>query len=187
MTRSLAAHAHMPQRVRIAPKPLLLALLIATSLHLHAQPDTLWIPTSGAMMPHAVVYEPVRMAPQYVRIGKFADDTSRTAVRIDYKRGHPSGVFRAYYPDGRPLIFAVYGWDTPHGDWTEYDETGAVSLKGQYRRGLREGVWAFRKEGIVGHYKNGLKHGKWKYYEGGRITRTEIHKKDVLVRTRTYN
>lgn len=168
-------------------KSLLLTFSVLTALPLLAQPDTLWIPTNGAMVPHAVVYEPVRMDPQYKRIGKFATDTNKVAVNLDYKRGHPSGVYRAYFPDGRPLIFAVYGWDAPHGDWTEYDEVGAISLKGQYRQGLRDGLWAFRQEGIVGHYKEGLKHGKWKYYENGRIRRTEYFKKDKLVRTRTFN
>ena len=151
-----------------------------------AQPDTLWVPTNGVAVPHAVSYEPVRQDAQYQRIGKFAADTSKVAVSLDYKRGHPSGVFRAYYPDGRPLIFAVYGWDTPHGDWTEYDELGSVSLKGQYREGLREGTWAFRKEGIVGHYKKGKRHGKWKYFEGGVPVRSERYKRDKMVRVRHF-
>ncbi|HPF92272.1 MAG TPA: hypothetical protein PLL57_16535 [Flavobacteriales bacterium] len=165
----------------------LLVLAITCTLAAHAQPDTLWIPTRGETTPYAVVYEPVRVDAQYQRVGRFTVDTARIAVTMDYKRGHASGIYRAYYPDGRPLIFAVYGWDSPHGDWTEYDELGGITLKGQYRRGLRDGTWAFRKDGIVGHYKEGLKHGKWKYYEQGRITRTERYRKDELVRTRTFN
>ena len=168
-------------------RSILLASPILCATSLLAQPDTLWIPTYGSMVPHAVMYQPVSMEAQSKRIGKFASDTSTIAVSMDYKRGHPSGVYRAYYPDGRPLVFAVYGWDTPHGDWTEYDEMGAVSLKGQYRQGLREGLWAFKKEGIIGHYKEGRKHGNWKYYQNGRIQRTEKFKKDKLVRTRTFN
>lgn len=167
-------------------KHLVFLLALVTRLPLLAQPDTLWIPSAGVLVPHAVVYEPVLSDAQYKRIGMFATATDRMAVSMDYKRGHASGVYRAFYPDGRPLIFAVYGWDSPHGDWTEYDETGAISLKGQYRRGRRDGVWAFPKEGIVGHYDDGLKHGTWKYYEAGRITRTERFRKDELVRTRTF-
>lgn len=166
-------------------KSTLTALVVSFPSLLLAQPDTLWIPTSGAVVPHAVVYEPVRPDPQYKRIGKFAADTSKVAVSMDYKRGHASGVYRAYYPDGRPLVFAVYGWDSPHGDWTEYDEAGSISLKGQYRSGLRDGTWAFRKDGIVGQYKKGLKHGKWKYFQGEIPVRTEKYKKDKLKRTRT--
>jgi len=168
-------------------KRTLSTLAISCAFTAQAQPDTLWVPTNGVAVPHAVVYEPVRDDAQYRRIGRFATDTARIAVSLDYKRGHPSGVYRAYFPDGRPLVFAVYGWDSPHGDWTEYDERGDITLKGQYRRGLRDGTWAFRKEGIVGHYKEGMKHGKWKYYERGRITRTERYRKNELVRTRTFN
>lgn len=152
-----------------------------------AQPDTLWIPTNGSAAPYTVAYEPVRNDAQYTRVGRFVFDTSRVAVRLDYKRGHPSGVYRAFYPDGRPLIFAVYGWNSPHGDWTEYDEAGLVILKGKYKKGKRNGTWAMRKENIVGRYKKGLKHGNWKYYEDGRAVRTEKYKKGVLKRTRTFS
>ena len=151
-----------------------------------AQPDTLWVPTNGSSVPYAVTYEPVRNDPQYTRIGRFAFDTGHVAIELDHKRGFPSGVYRAFYPDGRPLIFAVYGWKTLHGDWTEYDEFGVITLKGQYEQGKRDGTWMFRKEGIKGRYKNGLKHGKWTYIENGRAIRTEKYKKDTLKRTRTF-
>jgi hypothetical protein len=167
-------------------KGLLGAVAILCSLIGSAQPDTLWVPTPQGPVPFGVVYPPVRMDPQYTRVGTFAFDTTRTAVELGYKRGTPSGIYRAYYPDGRPLIFAVYGWGWPHGDWTEYDELGSVSLKGQYRQGERDGPWAFRKEGIQGHYKKGLKHGKWKTFENGKPVRTEKYRKDRLKRTRNF-
>ncbi|HRH70495.1 MAG: hypothetical protein JNL43_06870 [Flavobacteriales bacterium] len=152
-----------------------------------AQPDTLWVPTNGSTVPYVVSYEPVRNDPQYTRIGKFAFDTSRVAVELDYKRGHPSGVLRAYYPDGRPMIFAVYGWKTLHGDWAEYDEVGAITLKGKYKHGKRNGKWALKKEATIGRYKKGLKHGKWSYSENGRVVRTEKYRKGLLKRTRTFD
>lgn len=164
----------------------LFALMMLPPCWVRAQPDTLWIPTQGQLIPHAVTYEPIRSDPAFKREGRFAADTSRVAVSMDYKRGTASGIFRAFYPDGRPLIFAVYGWGSLHGDWTEYDETGSVSVKGQYRQGLRDGTWSFRKEGIVGRYKKGLKHGKWKYYEDGVPSYTEKYRKDELKRTRRF-
>jgi len=163
----------------------LLLLLAHVVLRSTAQPDTLWIPTQGQLVPWAVQYEAVRTDPQFTRIGRFVSDTSRVAVQLDYKRGFPSGVYRAFYPDGRPLIFAVYGWKTLYGDWTEYDEFGAVSVKGKYENGLRDGPWAFRKEGIRARYKNGLKHGKWKTIEGGRTVRVDKYRKDKLKRSQT--
>lgn len=138
-----------------------------------AQPDTLFVASGDTLFAFPVVYEPLQDVDQYTRIGLYAHDTSKVAVQLAYKRGKPSGVYRAFYPDGRPLIFAVYGWGSLHGDWTEYDEFGRIAVKGQYRNGLRDGTWAFRKDGIVGKYKDGLQHGKWKYYANGRLIRIE--------------
>ncbi|MBK8532207.1 MAG: hypothetical protein IPL64_09970 [Flavobacteriales bacterium] len=165
----------------------LFLLFILPTFALFAQPDTLWVPDHGVLKPYGVTYDPVRMDAQYKRIGRFVQDTGRIAVEMDYKRGFPSGVFRAFYPDGRPLIFAVYGWKTLHGDWTEYAEDGSVSLKGQYRQGLRDGPWAFRKDEVLGHYKKGQKHGEWKYYANGITIRTEKYKRGSLKRKRNFD
>lgn len=146
-----------------------------------AQPDTLYVPEDGGQVRAlAVVYPPLQEVERFIHVGHYAFDTTRMAVRMDFKRGKPSGVFRAYYPSGAPLIFAVYGWGSLHGDWTEYDLQGRVAVKGQYRNGKRDGRWAFRQEGISGKYKDGLRSGKWKYYEQGRVARTERYHKDRL-------
>lgn len=146
-----------------------------------AQPDTLFVESGDTLFAFPVVYQPLQDVEQYTRIGHYMHDTSKVAVQLVYKRGKPSGVYRAFYPDGRPLIFAVYGWGSLHGDWTEYDEFGRIAVKGQYRNGLRDGTWAFRKDGIVGKYKDGLEHGKWKYYANGRLIRIEKYHKGQVV------
>jgi len=157
-----------------------LALLVALPLCTLAQPDTLYVPEQGVFTPYAVTYTPLQASGQYKRLGHYAFDPTKLAVQLDYKQGRPTGVYRAYFPDGRPLIFAVYGVNGLHGDWSEYDELGRITVKGQYRNGLRDGVWAFRGEGIVGHYRKGKKHGKWKYYEQGRVVRMEKYRNDAL-------
>ena len=167
-------------------KNVLIAFAFCVPAFAVAQPDTLWIPGDSEVVPYAVRYTPISQEAQSKRIGRFAFDTTRVAVEMDYKRGTPSGIYRAFYPDGRPLIFAVYGWGTLHGDWTEYAQTGEVTLKGQYRQGERRGTWAFREEGIKGHYKHGVKHGLWKYYEKGRVVRSEKYRRGRMVRTRNY-
>lgn len=160
------------------------ALLAGTFLH--AQPDSLYIPENGETVAYAVVYEPIQDVERFKLVGKYAIDTSRLAVQIDYKRGKPSGIYRAFYPEGQQLIFAVYGWGSLHGDWVEYDPAGRISVKGQYRMGKRSGTWAFREQGIVGHYKDGLKSGSWKYYENDKLIRKEKWRKGKIKQGGTF-
>ncbi len=148
---------------------------------LAAQPDTLYVPSGDTIYARAVVYDTIEPAEQYRMIGRYADQPDRIAVQLDHKRGKPSGVYRAYYPDGRPLIFAVYGWGSLHGDWTEYDEFGKIAIKGRYRNGLRDGLWSFRKLGIEGRYKDGERHGRWKQISNGRKTTIARYRKGQLL------
>jgi len=168
-------------------RTLVFLFLILGWMPARAQPDTLFVQSGDTLFAFPVTYEPVQDAEQFTRKGYYAHDSSKVAVELAYKRGKPSGVYRAFYPDGRPLIFAVYGWGSLHGDWTEYDEFGRIAVKGQYRNGLRDGTWAFRKEGIVGKYKDGLEHGKWKYYANGRLVRIEKFHKGTSVQGGTFN
>ncbi len=164
---------------------LILALLFARLAW--TQPDTLYVPSGDTLFSFHVLYEPMPDVEQFTLVGHYAHDTTKVAVRLDHKRGKPSGIYRAFYPDGRPLIFAVYGWGSLHGDWTEYDEFGRITVKGQYRNGLRDGTWAFRKQGIVGRYKDGLEHGKWKYYANGKLVRIEKYHLGKLVQGGTHD
>lgn len=159
----------MPRIISLSPC-LLFALV---SL---AQPDSLYVEERGGTVAYAVVYPPLKQAESFTHEGRYAMDTSRIAVRQGFKRGKPCGVYRAWYPDGAPMIFAVYGWGYLHGDWTEYAPDGSITVKGKYDNGKRDGTWAFRAQGIVGHYKDGLKHGKWKYYENGNLVRFERYR-----------
>ncbi|MBP9160898.1 MAG: hypothetical protein KBF49_08615 [Flavobacteriales bacterium] len=166
-------------------KSTFIAALLFSSIA-SAQPDSLYITTNDATVAYAVEYAPMQDVERFRLEGKYAFDTTRTAVQIDYKRGKPSGIYRAYYPDGKPLIFAVYGWGSLHGDWTEYDPLGRITVKGQYRMDKRDGTWAFRSQGIVGHYKDGEKHGSWKYYENGKLVRKEKWRKGVIKQGGTF-
>ena len=145
--------------------------LFGPSICAFGQPDTLFVPSGDTAFAYPVRYAPHPDTAVYKLKGYYAFDTTRQAVELDFKRGKPSGVYRAFYPNGAPLIFAVYGWGSLHGDWTEYDEFGKVSLKGQYRNGVREGSWWFRDEGILARYKGGVPNGKWRYYEKGHLVR----------------
>lgn len=151
-----------------------------------AQPDSLHYQMDGRTYSSKILYPDAPTTSKHKLVGKYAFDTSRVAVTIPYRNGKPSGLYMAYYPDGSKLIQAVYGWGSLHGDWTEYDEEGVITLKGQYRDGKRHGMWVYRKDGIRGHYKKGLKHGKWKYYDGRTIQRIEKYHKGKLVQGGTF-
>jgi len=155
---------------------LLLSFALFLVRPVSAQPDSLYAPEKVGTVAYAVVYPPLRTAESFTHEGRYAMDTSRIAVRIGYKRGKPCGVYRAWYPDGAPMIFAVYGWGYLHGDWTEYAQDGHIMVKGKYKQGKRDGAWAFRDQNIVGHYKDGKKHGKWKYLDNGRVVRFERYR-----------
>lgn len=156
------------------------ALLIALSGAVQAQPDSLYITQDGTTTAYAVHYGPLPEQDHFRLVGRYTFDTSRVAVQLDYKRGKPSGIYRAFYPDGKQLLFGVYGWGSLHGDWVEYDPAGLITVKGQYRQGKRSGTWAFRAQGIIGHYKDGRKDGTWKYYENGKLVRKEKWHKGQL-------
>lgn len=160
---------------------LLLAVLLLTGSTLLAQPDSLFVSENGGIVAYAVTYPPLKPAESFTHEGRYAKDTSRIAVRLGYKRGKPCGVYRAWYPDGAPMIFAVYGWGYLNGDWIEYAQNGEITVKGIYKEGKRDGKWAFRAQGIRGHYKDGKKHGKWKYYENGQLDRMEHYRHGELV------
>lgn len=167
-------------------RKLFLAAPLVAGTMAFAQPDSLYITTDGHVQAYAVVYGPLQPVERFRRTGHYAFDTARTAVTIDYKRGKPSGIYRAFYPNGKQLLFAVYGWGSLHGDWTEYAPDGRITVKGQYRQGKREGTWAFRDQGIVGHYKDGQQHGRWKYYEDGKLTKREKWRKGELRQGGTF-
>ncbi len=154
----------------------LLTLLASSLCAGYAQPDTLFVLEHGTTVGYAVVYPTRPNLEQFTLVGRYAMDTSRVAVRLDHKRGKPCGVYRAFYPDGAPMIFAVYGWGYLEGDWTEYAQNGRITIKGRYRNGKRDGTWAFRDQGIIGRYKDGRKHGKWKFYENDRLVRIERYR-----------
>jgi antitoxin component YwqK of YwqJK toxin-antitoxin module len=156
-----------------------IALLFVEALC--AQPDSLYVEERNGTVAYAVSYPPLEQKESFTHVGRYAMDTSRVAVRLGFKRGKPCGVYRAWYPDGAPMIFAVYGWGYLEGDWTEYAPDGRITVKGKYEHGKRDGTWAFRAQGIMGHYKDGLKDGKWKYYENGRLVRFERYRKGELI------
>lgn len=139
----------------------------------NAQFDSLHFEFEGRSWSEKIQYPPKPDTNYFVWQGSYPGNLNQTAITIPYKRGKPSGLVRAYYPNGQKLFRVVYGWGKLHGDWIEFDESGTVTVKGQYRDDLRHGVWYFAKERLRGKYRKGKKHGKWKYYSGRRVVAIE--------------
>ena len=151
-----------------------------------AQPDSLFYEWKGQFLASAINYEEKSDSSDFMLVGEYMEFPERIAVEIPIRRGKPTGLFKAYYPDGKLLIRAVYAWGYLHGDWTEYDEDGIITVKGQYRDGKRHGAWVYRRDGIRGRYKRGLKSGRWKYYEGSTLVRIEKWRKGRLQEGGTF-
>ena len=161
---------------------ILLAVLFYNGI---AQPkDTLFVNSEDSTYAYAITYLEAEESEQYTRVAVYQFDEQQVAVEMDHKRGKPCGRYKAYYPTGQLMEYAIFGWGYLHGDWTEYNEFGAIIIKGSYSDGKKSGKWVFKLDGIIGNYKNGLKHGQWKYYNGNLIVKRERYKKGVLVSTK---
>ncbi len=72
-----------------------------------------------------------------------------------------------------------------------YKKSGNKGFKGQYKNGLKTGLWEFwydnGKQKLIGTYKNGVKTGNWKYwYRNGNLRIDSNYKDGRLVDTNTW-
>ena len=94
-------------------------------------------------------------------------DTSQLAYVQYYLNGRKSGIYKAFYPNGKLLEFGVYGNGVRHGEWTWYNDSGEILMKGKYKNGLKHGYWANLEKKCFGRYRQGKKRGKWVCYTEG--------------------
>ena len=102
------------------------------------------------------------------------------AFEKNYYYGKQSGVYKAYYPSGRTMIFSVYQAGKRNGDWTYYGTDGSIREKAKYRAGKRHGFYINKVEKYQGRFKHGLKHGKWEYNVGSAAYRKEYYENGKL-------
>lgn len=89
------------------------------------------------------------------------------------------GLFiqRTFYPDNKRMLSEEYFKNRqffiksgPARYWNE--QTGDLSLEGQYENNKKEGVWKSYSDGQLvseGHYSKGKKIGTWKEFEDGKL------------------
>lgn len=110
-----------------------------------------------------VIFKPsaVNSSGYVKKIGVFANDTAQVAVEKTYIRNTLNGIYKVYYPSGKPKVKAVFANGNPNGEFTWYNENGIIRVKGLYKDSVKHGFWAYKYLKIYGKYKKGKKHGKW--------------------------
>ncbi|HLG01978.1 MAG TPA: toxin-antitoxin system YwqK family antitoxin [Bacteroidia bacterium] len=119
--------------------------------------------------------------------------SGKPAVIGNYKDGYPEGVFRIYDTTGTLVAAEVYAEGVlvgegifdlkglQQGHWKEYYETGDLKGEGDYKDGVRIGLWKFYYSGgktdQEGKYdQRGRPIGTWKWYhENGQMLREESY------------
>lgn len=130
-----------------------------------------------------VIYKPGISTTYYSKkIAIFAQDTSKVAVEKTFTDYGQNGLYKAYYQSGRLKVKTVFANNKINGEWTYYGTDGTIITKGNYKKGVKHGYWAYKSLKIYGRYKNGLKHRRWYVLDANNKKVRSIYKKGVLVK-----
>jgi antitoxin component YwqK of YwqJK toxin-antitoxin module len=144
----------------------LLLSFFLCSLFSYAQPSIITVEMADTSIQYPLTYKQLDSLESGVLKAYYAFDTSRIAYVKYFAYGKQSGRYMEYYPNGKPMLLAIYQYGELHGDWTKYDSSGAVLIKAKYRDNQKNGFWINRRTKVQGRYRNNLKHGKWEYNVG---------------------
>ena len=76
-------------------------------------------------------------------------ENGRIAGELNYKNGKLHGKEKTYSEDGVPLKEFNYVDGKLNGPVTYYDVEGNVTITGQYKNNLQDGVWKYYRNGKV--------------------------------------
>lgn len=99
-------------------------------------------------------------------IAYFKENPEQEAYVKNYYFGKQSGVYKAFYPNGRLMIFSVYERGMRNGDYAYYGPEGNVLIKAKYKDGQRHGYYINKIAKHQGRYKQGKRNGKWEFNVG---------------------
>jgi antitoxin component YwqK of YwqJK toxin-antitoxin module len=71
----------------------------------------------------------------------FFPDTEKLAELTTWQYGEKHGPWVRYFPDGTRMAEGSYNEDQPDGPVVFYHPNGQVHIRGNYRLGLKTGVW----------------------------------------------
>lgn len=134
-----------------------------------------------------VIYKPSVSSAYYTKkIAVFADDTTQIAIEKSTNKNGNSGLYKVFYPDGSLKVRTVYAKNKLNGEWTYYNNSGIIQIKGNYKLGVKHGYWAYKKLQTYGRYKDGLKFWRWYYKNKNNKRVKSTYKRGVLVRGKGY-
>ncbi|MFI5203866.1 MAG: toxin-antitoxin system YwqK family antitoxin [Flavobacteriales bacterium] len=101
---------------------------------------------------------------------EYADFPGKKAYRVNYYNSWRTGVYTSWYPDGKKMETIIFQKGKRNGEYTLFDSTGAIVIKGVYFNNVKDGFWIFKRYNFYGKYKNGRKNGTWKWKtEAGKL------------------
>ena len=155
------------------------------------------IPLDTSSITYEVVYQPTLIKGIFSKkTGVFTHDTSAVAVEINYSKNIQNGLYKVYFPSGKLMVLTIFANGKINGDYTWYDKTGKINVKGRYQNGIKHGYWAYKAIRTYGRYKKGVKNKKWirydenekkhkSYYKNGKLKKGEGVGNDTTIPTTT--
>lgn len=93
----------------------------------------------------------------------------QVVTRGQYLQGELSGLWRRWFPSGKPRDEGPWMASRPEGPWKFWDEQGTLRREGRFRDGREHGIWnIWSKEGKLeaqGEHENGAKVCDWKVWD----------------------
>ncbi len=105
----------------------------------------------------------------------------------------PDRIDTIYYENGEIFIISSYKNEKKNGEYIQFHENGALSVKYYYINDLIvDGKYiSYREDSTVmseGMYKNGSRKGKWYYYFSNKsISKIEVYRRGSLKKSIIYD
>jgi antitoxin component YwqK of YwqJK toxin-antitoxin module len=90
------------------------------------------------------------------------------------------GIYREFYPNGKPFVEGHFREGLQDGEWTYWFENGQQNRKSSFNKGKLNGTWeVFRADGTLAakrSFKDGQRDGEWiNYDDSGKQKVAEEH------------
>jgi antitoxin component YwqK of YwqJK toxin-antitoxin module len=115
---------------------------------------------------------------------EYYSKTGRLVLAVNYENNKREGEYIRYQPmTGKPFEKGYYSNGVKTGTYIRYYTDGTLRVKGNYKDGLKQGVWEYyyKSSGSVrakGNFDRGRKHGVWSFYDYSEVLKRTIEYSD---------